>query len=491
VVVRRSLIGSILGVGLSIAFGAAMIPLRAHLSIATTALVLVVPVVAGVTIGGFRAGAASVVAGFLVYDFGFIPPYYRLTVGKPENWTTLAVYVVVMLLVSRVVANLDSARSEAQRRAAETRRLSELSELLVGDRSVEELLKTIVRAVATAFGVAGVTLLVPEGDRLDIAASAGMALSQSELQGLEPLSGLPVSLGTGPGVRGEIQTVALTASGRPVGMLVTRGMPASEEELTLLRTFANHAALALERAQLREQALRSELLEEVDRLRHSLMGAVSHDLRTPLATMKLASSMLYDPNISLSEADEHELHGLIDVEADRLNRLVTSLLDMTRIDAGVLDIRRTPSSVRDLVDGTVASLHSALGDGAVDVAMADDLPEADIDSILIGQVLANLLDNAARHAPPDTPITVAGDVRDDRIVVSVTDRGPGVPKSEQAEVFDRFVRFDTGGRAGIGLTIAKTFVEAHGEHIWVEDAADGGARFVFTLPMAATNGTGS
>jgi two-component system sensor histidine kinase KdpD len=225
-------------------------------------------------------------------------------------------------------------------------------------------------------------------------------------------------------------------------------------------------------------------------LRHSLMGAVSHDLRTPLATMKLASSMLYDPNISLSEADEHELHGLIDVEADRLNRLVTSLLDMTRIDAGVLDIRRTPSSVRDLVDGTVASLQSALGEGVVEVAMADDLPEADIDSILIGQVLANLLDNAARHAPPDTPITVAADVKDDRIVVSVTDHGPGVPKSEQTEVFDRFVRFDTGGRAGLGLTIAKTFVEAHGQRIWVEDAADGGARFVFTLPMAATNGTG-
>jgi two-component system sensor histidine kinase KdpD len=274
-----------------------------------------------------------------------------------------------------------------------------------------------------------------------------------------------------------------------VGILALRGIPSSEAERDLLRTFANHAALALERAQLREQAMRSELLEEVDRLRHSLMGAVSHDLRTPLATMKLASSMLYDPNISLSEADEHELHGLIDVEADRLNRLVTSLLDMTRIDAGVLDIRRAPSSVRDLVDDTVSSLHSALGEDVVEVAMADDLPEADIDSILIGQVLANLLDNAARHAPPDTPITVAGNVKDDRIVVSVTDHGPGVPKSEQTEVFDRFVRFDTGGRAGLGLTIAKTFVETHGQRIWVEDAADGGARFVFTLPMAATNGT--
>ena len=119
-------------------------------------------------------------------------------------------------------------------------------------------------------------------------------------------------------------------------------MPASEADRALLRTFANHAALALERAQLREQALRSELLEEVDRLRHALVGAVSHDLRTPLATMKVASSTLLHPAIPLSDADTDELHGLIDVETDRLTRLVTSLLDMTRIEAGVLEVRRTP-----------------------------------------------------------------------------------------------------------------------------------------------------
>ena len=468
-----------------------MVPLRSHLSVATAALVFVIPVVIGVTAGGFRAGVASVVAGFLVYDYGFIPPYNRLTVDRPQNWVTLAVYAAVMLLVVRLAANLEDARSAAQRRSDENRRLFELSELLVEDRSVGDLLKTIARVVGSVFGVPGVTLLVPEGDRLKIAASAGEPLSQTELQRLEPLSGIPVSLGSGPGVAGEIRTVALTTSGRPIGMLAMRGIPASEEERALLRTFANHAALALERAQLRERALRSEVLEEIDRLRHALMGAVSHDLRTPLATMKVASSMLYDPTIVLSEADVHELHGLIDVETDRLNRLVTSLLDMTRIDAGVLEVRRAHRSVLDLVTDTVASLRSALTDGQVDIEIPDDLPEVDIDHILIGQVLANLLDNATRHAPPNSTITVAGTIREGHIEVSVMDRGPGVPLEEQEAVFDRFVRFDTGGRAGLGLTIAKTFVEAHGEHIWVEDAPRGGARFVFTLPPAAINGTGA
>jgi two-component system sensor histidine kinase KdpD len=334
------------------------------------------------------------------------------------------------------------------------------------------------------FGIPTVALLVPREDRLEIAASYGAALSREELQGLEPLSGVPVSLGTGPGAADAIRTVALTASGRPVGMLALRGSPASASDWALLRTFANHAALALERAQLQEQAVRSELLEEVDRLRHSLLGAVSHDLRTPLATIKVASSTLLHPSVPLSRADADELHGLIDVETDRLTRLVTSLLDMTRIDAGVLEVRRSPVAVGELVDTAVAGLGSALGARPVHRSIPGDLPLVDVDPLLIGQVLANLLDNANRHAPSESPITVAAESRGDRVRLSVTDAGPGVPPDEREEVFDRYVRFDTGGRTGLGLTIAKTFVEAHGEHIWVEDGPGGGARFVLTLPTA-------
>lgn len=488
--VRRTLVGSIAGIVLSVGLGAALLPFRSHLSIASAALVLVVPVVAGAMVGGLRAGIVAVLAGFLVYDIGFVPPYGRLAVGRGQDWVALAVYAVVMVLVSMVVGRLETARSQALSRTAEARRLFELSELLVEDRSVEDLLRTIVGAVRTVFEVAGVALLVPEGDRLEVAASAGETLSRDELHALEPLSGMPVSLETRAGDQGGIRTVALTASGRPVGMLVMRDRLASEADRALLLTFANHAALALERTQLREQAVRSELLEEVDRLRHALVGAVSHDLRTPLATMKVASSTLLHPAYPLSDADIHELHGLIDVETDRLTRLVASLLDMTRIDAGVLEIRRQPASVGELSADAVATLRSTLGKRPIVLAVPDDLPFVDVDQILIGQVLANLLDNANRYAPPDSVITVAGEMRGGRITLSVTDAGPGVPVSEREAVFDRHVRFDTGGRAGLGLTIAKTFVEAHGEHIWVEDVPGGGARFVFTLPAADTSRVG-
>jgi two-component system sensor histidine kinase KdpD len=492
--VRRVFAGSLVGIVLALGLAAAMLPLRAHLSVATAALVLVVPVVSSVIIGGFLAGSAGIVAGFLVYDLGFIPPYGRLAVDQRQDWVALAVYVVVMLLVARVVSRLEVARLEAQSRTTEARRLFELSEILVEDRSVEELLKTIAHAVSTAFDVRGVALLVLEDDHLEMVASAGHELSPEQLHSLDPNSGVPVSMGLSPGAPDRMQTVALTASGRPVGVLALRGMPASEADRALLRTFANHAALALERARLREQAVRSELLEEVDRLRHALMGAVSHDLRTPLATMKVASSALVDPAIKLTVEDEEEMHELIDVETDRLTRLVTSLLDMTRIDAGVLEVRTVPTPVRQLVGDAVALVQSTLGDRPVDIALPE-LPDVDVDRLLIGQVLANLLDNANRHAPPGSLITVAGEAHGDRVTLSVADAGPGVPLSEREDVFDRFVRFDTGGRAGLGLTIAKTFVEAHGGHIWVEEVHTGGARFAFTLsassrPAVSGNGTG-
>lgn len=489
--VRNTVVGSIVGVLIAVGLGAAMLPLRSHLSVASTALVLVVPVVAGVIVGGLGSGVISVAAGFLVFDFAFVPPYYTLTVGTPQNWVALGVYAVVMLLVARVVAHLESARTEAQQRAVETERLYELSELFVKDRPVGELLDTIVTTVRTLFDVPGVALFLPVEGRLTIAASAGETMSSEQLHQLDPESGIPVSLGTSGPNPDRLQTVALSALGRPVGVLAVRGLPVSAADRTLLRAFANHAAVAVERAQLRQQALRWELLEEVDRLRRSLLGAVSHDLRTPLASMKVASTTLLDRTLSLSDADTDELHGLIDVQTDRLTRLVSSLLDMTRFQAGVLQVHRQAWSVLDLVGETVAGLRAALADRPIEVNLPDGLPSVAVDHLLVGQVIANLLENADRHAPANSAITIAAYVRGDRVAISVADEGPGVPPEERSAVFDSFVRFDTGGRSGLGLAIAKTFVEAHGQRIWVDDAPGGGARFVFTLPMAATNGTRS
>jgi two-component system sensor histidine kinase KdpD len=210
-----------------------------------------------------------------------------------------------------------------------------------------------------------------------------------------------------------------------------------------------------------------------------------------LATIKVASSTFLDKSNALSAGDADELHGLIDMQADRLTRLVNSLLDMTRIQSGALEVRRRPWPVGNLIREAVAELQSSLVDRKVDIVAPSRLPPVDVDPLLVVQVLANLVDNANRHGPPGTPITVSASMpRRRRVTLSVSDHGPGVPAAEREMVFERFVRFDTGGRSGLGLAIAKAFVEAHGDRIWVEDAPGGGARFAFTLPIATTDEAG-
>jgi len=468
-------------VGSAVGLGAALVPLRGDLNSSTPALVLIIPVVVGVVIGGFLSGFFSVAAGFLVYDYAFIRPYNKLTVGSSEDWVALVVYVVVMMLVARVVTGYDQARRDALRRVLASRRLFELSELLVDNSSVDELLHKIVSAVSTVFDVPGVSLLVLDNDRLIVAASAGLRLSDAELDQLRPRSGIPVSVGTSPGPPGALRTVALSAAGRPIGMLALRGIPDSHADRAVLATFANQAALALERAQLREQARRSELLEEVDRLRHVLLGAVSHDLRTPLATIRVASSTLYNRADSLSVADVQELHHLIEIESARLSRLVTNLLDRTRIEAGVLAIDPLPSSLTEMVNDALVVLGPSLYEGRVEIDIAPSLPNVLVDPLLIGQVLINLLENANRFAPDNTAIGVSAQWRENDIALAVSNQGPRLDSVGRDAIFDSFVQVESGGRAGLGLAIARTFVEAHGHRLWYEEAPTTGVRFVFTM----------
>ena len=220
-------------------------------------------------------------------------------------------------------------------------------------------------------------------------------------------------------------------------------------------------------------------------MRRNLIGAVSHDLQTPLATIKVASSTFVERASALSVDDARELHYLIGVETDRLSRLVSNLLDMTRIEAGVMTARTAPTRVDHLVQGAIRALGSALADHRVVVRLDPEVPLVDADPVLIGQVLVNLLDNAVRHAPAGSVLDVAVECRSEgEVVVVVGDQGPGIAASERERVFDRFTQFDTGGRAGLGLTIARTFVEAHGQRLWYEEAPTGGARFAFTLATA-------
>lgn len=470
---------------------AVLVPARHHLSVATAGLVLVMPVVGGVAVGGLWAGVVAVSAGFLAYDFFFIPPYGTLSVGGGQNWVALVVYVVVMLVVARVVAYLQRARTEARRHEDDTRRLYLLSDLLIGEQATGELLETIVATIRQAFGARWAAVLLPveeaAPDHLAVAATAGDTPGPGELAALTPLPGRPESMRpTTPegGTATAVVRLVLTALGRPVGMVVLAGASFDRHGWDLLRTYANQAALAIERTQLAEKARRIERLEEADRWRDALIGAVSHDLRTPLASVKTAVSTLRRGSSTLGRADTEDLLELIEDRADALDRLVANLLDMTRIQDGRLQLRREITPVAEVVEASLHAAAGALAGLAVTVAVPDDVPPVDVDTVLMVQVLANLLDNAAHHNGPAEPVEVAAATAGPMVELSVRDHGPGVPADDRQRVFQMFNRVSGSGRAGLGLTIAKAFVEANGGRIWVEDAPGGGARFVVALPAA-------
>jgi two-component system, OmpR family, sensor histidine kinase KdpD len=477
---------------------AILLPVRSHLSIATPALVFVIPVVIGVVVGGFWSGALAAVTGFVFYDIFFLPPYGTLTVHAAANWLALVVYLVVVLVVAQVVVQLHAARDEARRREEDAGRLFELSQALIGDIGISELLDHIVTTVQTVFAPRWTALLLPaatvpaggDGPDLEVAARAGQELTEGELTSLTASSGQIRSLGLERGGSPSRVAVALVASNRPVGLLVLQEVQFARQDRALLGTFANQAALAVERAQLQDQALRTRLLEEIDRWRGAMMGAVSHDLRTPLASVKAAVSSLRQDDAALNDVDRAELLELIELQSDRLARLVTNLLDMTRIESGALAVRPTVMSLGELVDESLAAVNGLVPRSRVHVTAAPDLPLLEIDHVLMGQVLSNLLENAARLCPDISPIRIGarsiGTAAVPFVEISVADEGPGIAAEERERVFEMFSQNGGGARSGLGLAIAKAFVEAHGGTIWIDPGVARGARVVFTVP-AATN----
>jgi two-component system sensor histidine kinase KdpD len=473
---------------------ALLLPFRSHLSIAIPALAFVLPALVGVLIGGFLPGAVGVIGGFLIYDWFFLPPYNTLAVRSPQNWIALAVYAVVVLIVAQVVAKLRSAREEALRRTEESERLFELSQALIGDLTLSQLLTHIVSSVQSVFVPRWTALVLPEndpeatasGEVLRVAATAGQPLSDGDMASVTSGGGQARSLGLVDDSGPRRVSVALVVSHRPVGMLVLQDVQLAERERSLLGTFTNQAALAVDRAQLRDQALRTRLLEEIDRWRSALMGAASHDLRTPLASIKTAVSSLRQADAHLGQEDRAELLELIELQSDRLARLVTNLLDMTRIEAGALELRPTAVGFDELVDEALASLGGIVAPGRVAVDAPANLPLLHLDHVLMGQVLANVLENAERLSPDDSIIRVAARTAPGsaatRVEISVSDDGPGIAREERERVFEMFSQNGGGGRAGLGLAIAKAFVEAHGGLIWIDPDVTRGARVVFTVP---------
>jgi two-component system sensor histidine kinase KdpD len=260
-------------------------------------------------------------------------------------------------------------------------------------------------------------------------------------------------------------------------------------------TFLDQATSIIERAQLRRESLQIELLRRTDALRSALLSSVSHDLRTPLSSIKAAASSLLQEDVQWSDEERRSFATAIEREADRLNRLVGNLLDMSRIEGGALKPEKELYPIDELIHDVLGHMQFVLQGREIKTALPDDLPPVELDYLQMDQVLTNLIENAVRYTPPESPIEICVDVFPDEIMVSIADRGPGIPPHDLERIFDKFYRvLGTARKAtstmgtGLGLAVCRGLIEAHGGRIWAENRAGGGAIFRFTLPKAKAEG---
>jgi two-component system sensor histidine kinase KdpD len=258
------------------------------------------------------------------------------------------------------------------------------------------------------------------------------------------------------------------------------------EQLHQLETFASQTALAIERARLAEETEQAQVRAETERLRNSLLSSVSHDLRTPLASITGAASTLIDNEARLDAATRRDLLEALHEEADRLNRLVQNLLEMTRLEAGALVPHTAWHSVEEVVGAALGRFGKSLAARPVTTRIPADLPLVPMDDVLIEQVLINLIDNAIKYTPPGTPIEVSAQESGGAVMVEVADRGPGLPPGEERLIFEKFHRTDPAPSvrgAGLGLAICEGIIQAHGGRIWAENRPGGGVALRFALPL--------
>jgi two-component system, OmpR family, sensor histidine kinase KdpD len=430
------------------------------------------------------------------FDFFFVPPYFTFAVSDTQYIVTFAVMLVVALVISDLTIRIRWLAESARQREKRTAAVYAMSRELASVRGIDNILGAATRHIAEVFR-SQVVILLPDATgrlspRTDLRGSFELDTSEFAVgqwvHEHRQIAGLGTS--TLPGAKALY--LPLTASRGILGVLGVR--PAeprtleTPEQLHQLETFSNQTALALERAYLAEEAQQTQVRMETERLRSSLLSSVSHDLRTPLASITGAASSLLEDDAPLDAFTRRELLETIREESDRLGRLVHNLLQMTRLEAGGLTVVKDWHPLEEVVGAALGRLAKQLQGREVTTRIPKDLPLVPIDDVLIEQVLINLLDNAVKHTPDGTQIEVAAWVDGGAVTVEVTDRGPGLATGEEQRVFEKFYRGHpaTARGAGLGLAICQGFVKAHEGRIWAENRPGGGATFRFTIPLTGS-----
>jgi two-component system sensor histidine kinase KdpD len=444
---------------------------------------------------GRRPGIFAAVASVLVFDYFFVPPFYTFAVADVQYVVTFAVMLAIGLTISTLTVRLAEQLAVSKRQEHRTASLFQLTRQLSAVQGTDFLamiagqrLAEIFEGEAVVYTLRDGQLALRHGEKTSIAANPQNELVARWVAEHEQLAGV----GTDTLPSATALFLPLVGSQQTVGAVGVRSADETRmldpEQRRLLTTCASLIALSIERDWSLVEAHEARLKAETEKLRSTLLSSVSHDLRTPLAVIAGASSSLVQDGGSMSADTRRELLATIVEESQRLSRLVENLLNMTRLESGVQRVQKDWHVFEDIVGSAVREVSRHIGDRPIETQIPADLPLVPIDAVLIEQVLINLLDNAAKYSSPGTPIAIAARSEPDRLIVEVTDQGPGLQPGEEQRIFEKFFRSAAAEHrqrgAGLGLAICRAIVEAHGGRIWAQNRTDKpGAIFRFSLPI--------
>lgn len=421
----------------------------------TAAALLLLVAVMLATLLGRVASAVAIVTGFFALNYFFTAPRDSLDVQKGDDLVALLAFAAAAAVLGWTVSRLDALRHTSEQRERETQIRLDLTTRLLSGEDPDHVIEGVAEAMVNLFALAACTVRVG-----DVATNV-----------------------TRPGRAGAHTVVQ-------IGALEVDAV-AGDRELTradraLLEALVAGLATAVDRLRLESEMREARIAAQVGRTRSGFLSAVTHNLRTPLASIKAAASTLRSPRSRLDDADRAELLDTIYDETERLERLVTNILELSRIRAGALEVHRQQVALADLAQAAVRRLRPLARAHRVRLDIGREVPDVEVDVEMMEQVFGNLLENALRYAPPGSEILVAAACGRDGIEVRVADHGPGVPETEREHIFEEFVRVDarpdsTG--TGLGLAIVRSLVTAHGGRVWCEETDGGGATFGFTLPV--------
>jgi two-component system sensor histidine kinase KdpD len=453
-----------------------LIPLSGSLNLTSSALLYLLLVTVIAVVGGPWPSMVAAIVSSLVVNWFFAPPVHTFTIEERDNFLALVIFVAVAGLVSMVVSQSTRRSVDVARARTEAEALARIAGGLMGE---DDPLLDMVSHVRSTFGFDGVSVL-----RREEAAGAG---GSGDSWGIIEATGSQIPLDPRDG-----ESMPLSEG----AVLVMKGGVLTADDRRVLQVFAAQLDSALERRRLRSQAAEASAMAEADQLRTAILRAVSHDLRTPLASIKASVTSLLQDDVLWSEEDRSEFLATIDEETDRLNDLVGNLLDMSRIETGALDVSMRAVGLDEVVARSLASISGPTD--RVEVAVSESLPRVMADPALLERAVANLVSNALFFSPTDRPVRVEAGEFGPRVDLRIVDRGPGMPPEHRGQMFEPFQRFgdtgvsDTPGTGvGLGLAVAKGFVEAVDGHLVIEDTPGGGLTAIIELvacPSAVADG---